>query len=625
MRASDLFRGRKFWPLFVTQFLGAFNDNLFKNALVFLIAFKGIQVVGMHSESLVALSGGLFILPFFLFSATAGQLADRYPKHKIVRLTKLWEILVMLLAAFGFYWQWYSLLLFVLFLMGMQSTFFGPVKYSLLPELLEEQELVGGNAYIEMGTFLAILLGTIAGGLMSALPNAEIWIIIGVLSVAVAGFVFSLWVPKVEAQSSALKISWDFFKPTLEILKISAKKKAVFYSLLAISWFWFLGAGILSLVPFYGKSTLGGNQQVVTFLLALFTLGIGLGSIICEKLSFDRVEIGLVPIGSLGISLFLFDLFSIIPSWDPRAGLMNISDLLSHSEGLRIMFDFFMFSLFGGFYIVPLYTLLQQRSEAGERSRVIAANNIFNALFMVISSLLLMAFYHWKLTNQQIFLMYGLLNLLVAFYVYFKVPEFTLRFWAWVLSHFLYRLKVFGWRHVPEKGPVLLVCNHQSFVDWLIISGAIKRPIRFVMYYKFLNIPFLKHFMKQAKVIPIAGKNEDLCILKQAFETMKESLSRGEVVCIFPEGNLTPDGQIKEFKKGVEKLLKELPVPVVPMALEGLWGGFFSRVNGKAFSVWPRWRHPVKLVVGRPLKPEGLTAKSLEAEVKKLFEVARTS
>jgi len=353
MSQFHLLKTRKFWPLFWTQFLGAFNDNFLKNAMVILITFKAVAVFGIPASQMVALAGGVFILPFFLFSATAGQLADKMEKSRLVRWIKLAEIGIMLLAAIGFLSEHFEFLLLVLFLMGLHSTFFGPIKYSILPQHLSEAELVEGNALVEAGTFLAILLGTIAGGVLVSTPNGAGVVSVGLTVVAIIGWLTSRSIPVAPAVAPELEVEWNVARPTLEIYRFTKKNRTVFLSILGISWFWFFGAAVLSLFPPYCKEVLHANQGVVTLFLATFSIGIGLGSMLCSRLSRGHLELGLVPLGSLGISIFVTDLYFVgTPAWalQAEAASVGVMSLLGNGSGWRILFDLLMLSVFSGFF-----------------------------------------------------------------------------------------------------------------------------------------------------------------------------------------------------------------------------------------------------------------------------------
>lgn len=627
-------KNKNFFALFTTQFLGALNDNILKNALVVLITYKGVTLWGFDTHSIVALAGGIFIAPFFLFSSIAGQLSDKYEKSKIIRLVKWFEVLIMAIAGYGFFTHHFSLLMFALFLMGLHSTFFGPIKYSIIPELVPENQLTSANAFIEIGTFLAILIGTILGGVSAGIPSGEKYIVITLISVAILGLISSYMVPAVPIADGSLRIGLNPLSQIWSTILLTRPVKAVFNSILGISWFWFYGAAILSILPVLTKDLLGGNEAVVTLFLATFTIGIALGAFLCERLSYERVEIGLVPWGSLGMTIFLADLAWVASTWVATTSsvaatsasdlpqLLTLNIFLAQPQALRIIFDLFMVAISGGVFTVPLYTLIQERSDRRIRSQVIASNNIMGALFMVTSSVLLMIFYSLKMTIPQILLSYAAMNLIASFYIYSIVPEFTLRFLSWVLARMIYRIRTSGLNNIPKEGAAVLVCNHVSFVDWLIIAAAIKRPVRFVMYYKFFKIPLIRYLFRHARVIPIAGQQEDPVLFNKAFEIVSSELRAGELVCIFPEGGITSDGEVKEFKRGIEHIVKRDAVPVIPLAIDGLWGSIFSRKWGRALKLkrLPRriWFF-VDVIIDKPIPAHIATAPALEKKVRELL------
>ncbi|MFT3757349.1 MFS transporter [Thauera sp.] len=585
---------RRFLPFFLTQFLGAFNDNFYKNALVVLITFQAARLTELSPGVLVNVAAGLFILPFLLFSAIAGQLADKYEKSSLIRWTKLLEIALMAIAALGFATMSLPLLLATLFLMGTQSAIFGPVKYAILPQMLEETELVGGNALVESGTFLAILLGTIAGGLLIEAPDGVAWVSAGTLAVAVLGYLSCRAIPPAAAVDPDMKLDWKPVSQTWQMIRFAAGERTVFLSILGISWFWFYGAMFLSQFPGFASTVLGGDEKAVTLLLAVFSLGIALGSLLCERMSGKQVEIGLVPFGSIGLTLFGLDL------WWASAGLeaagfaaagteagtamRPLSELLAEPAVWRILFDLVMLALCGGFFIVPLYALVQSRSAPSHRSRIIAANNILNSLFMVAAAGLGAVMLAAGASVPQLFLVTALLNAAVAIYIYTLVPEFLLRFIVWLLIHTVYRLRVEGIGQVPEKGPAVIVANHVSFVDALIIMAACRRPIRFVMDHRIFRWPILSFIFRTSRAIPIAPASEDRAMMERAFDEVARALEAGELVGLFPEGKISGDGEMSPFRPGIARIVARTPVPVVPMALRGLWGSFFSRKGGAAMT-----------------------------------------
>jgi 1-acyl-sn-glycerol-3-phosphate acyltransferase len=614
------FSSRGFWPFFHTQFFGAFNDNVLKNSLGILIAYRAYTLGGIPPEQMVSLCGGIFILPFFLFSAIAGQMADKYAKTTLIRIVKAIEVGIMGLALIGYVGEHILLLLLALFLMGCHSTLFGPVKYSILPHLLDPGELITGNAYVETGTFIAILLGSITGVELVSRFGGSWAAGLTVLAAAVTGLLISLALKPLPPVMPELKLNLNPVTTTVEVLRIAKKVESVFHSVLGISWFWFLGMALLSIFPVYCKDYLHAGESVVTLFLVLFSLGIGAGSLLCERLSFKRTELGLVPVGSLGLSLFTLDLFLAgHPQGLPSGALLSAGQFLSTPEGRRISLDVFLLAVSGGFFTVPLYTFIQQKSRRETRSRVIAANNILNALFMVVSALVLAGFYRFKLTYPQIFLALSVMNLAVAAYIYTLIPEFLLRLAAWSLSNLVYRLKVTGRENLPAEGPFVIACNHVTLVDGLVVASGCPRPARFVMYYQYFDLPIVSRIFRDGKVIPIAGANESLCVLKTAFDRIAAELQDGEVVCIFPEGRLTPDGTMQAFRPGIEKIVQRTPVPVVPACLNGLWGSYFSRrYKGREHRPFRRKWSRISLEFGKPIPPEEVTAERLFAVIREM-------
>ena len=442
-------------PFFMTQGLGAFNDNIFKNALAALLVFKGSQIAGLNTNQVVNLSAMVFILPFFLFSALFGQFADKYEKSVQIRRVKLLEIGIMLLATLAFWLNNLPLLLLVLFLLGLQSTIFGPIKYGILPQVLAREELVGGNALIEMGTFVAILAGTIAGPQLAGIETSwPYWVGVACLLVAVAGYRYSLKIPVAEAVSPDLKINWNIFSETVRNLQFLNQNRVVLNSVLGISWFWFFGAIFLVQIPAYSQYVLGGDADLMSTLLAIFIIGISTGSLLCERLSGNQVEIGLVPFGAIGLTLFGLDLYFASPV-SPGIDVSAL-DFLTNGANWRISFDLLLIGIFGGFYIVPLYALVQQRSSPNHRSRVIAGLNILNALFMVTAAVMAMLVLGPAgFSIPELFLITAILNAAVTIYIFTLVPEFLMRFLVWMLIHTIYRVSVKGIDNIPGEGPVI--------------------------------------------------------------------------------------------------------------------------------------------------------------------------
>lgn len=615
----QLLKQKRFSPFFITQALGAFNDNVYKNALFILFAYQLSSGAAEDVGLLINLSAIIFILPFFLFSATSGQLAEKYPKFLAIRRIKLLEIGIMLLACVGFYLQSIPFLLLILFLMGLQSTLFGPIKYGILPQYLQEKELVGGNALIEMGTFLAILIGTIVGGNLIAIDNFGPAIVcIVIVAIAIAGYLSARRIPSAEAVAPLLTINWNPVTETWRTFSFMTKNRTVFLSVLGISWFWFFGATILAQIPTYAKHTLGGEESVTTLLLTFFSLGIGIGSLICERLSGRKVEIGLVPLGAFGMTLFSIDLFFANHATGALPEL-SASEFLQHWSNWRVLIDASLIGAFGGLFIVPLYALIQQRCDRQYLSRVIAGNNILNAFFMVLSGTMAMILISFNVTVPEIILITGVLNVIVAIYIFTLVPEFIMRFLVWIMVNTLYRIKLKGLDKIPEDGACVLVCNHVSFMDALIIAGCCRRPVRFVMDHRIFKTPILSFIFRTAKAIPIASAKENPELMNQAFDKVAEYLEEGEVVCIFPEGKITSTGDMLPFRGGIDKIIQRTPVPVVPMALSGLWGSFFSRKDGPAMGTIPRrfWSK-IRFTIAEPVPADKATSNYL---FNKVFEL----
>ncbi|WP_293705788.1 MFS transporter [Stenotrophomonas sp. UBA7606] len=612
---------RRFLPFFIVQALGAFNDNIYRQAIIGLLFYLGVS--SEERTLYTNLAPALFILPYFLFSALAGQIAEKLEKQKLIVITTTMEIVVMSLAAVGFLTQNMPVLLVALFCTGLQSTLFGPVKYSVLPSILKPEELTGGNGLVEMGTSISILTGMIAGGMIFALAGTHGPIVaaVAIIALALIGNFTARMIPRVDAGAPDLKINWNPISESLAVLRLAKKQKAVRNAILGVSWFWFFGTVLTSQLPTYAVVNLGGDEVLYIFALALFSLGTGVGSLLCEKLSGRIVEIGLVPLGAFGMSAFLLDLYFARTGAVTVAGL-DVAGFVQQPGSCRIIIDLLGIGLFTGFFVVPLFALIQSRTPKSEMSRVFAALNIQNSGFIVLAAvlgLLSQRLLGWSI--PQVFLALAIANIVVAIYIFSIVPEFLMRFLSWVMVRSLYRLRVKGVEaNVPDEGAALIVCNHVSYMDALILSAVIPRPARFVMYYRIFNIPVMRWIFKTAKAIPIASPREDAALMQRAFDEVDAALAEGELVCIFPEGALTRDGEIAAFKSGVEKILARRPVPVVPMALKGMWASMWSRRDTRLgrMRVPRRFRAHIEVVAGPPVKGENTSAPALEAAVLRL-------
>jgi len=633
MSQYKLLEQRRFAPLFWTQFLGAANDNLFKFAFTLLATYHAAEWGGLEAKSVGFVIGAIFIAPFVLFSATSGQLADKLDKGRLMRFVKDLEIVIMVIAATGFLTHTGGLLYVAVFLMGLHSTLFGPVKYAYLPQHLTDAELTGGNGLVEMGTFVAILLGTMAGGILAGDLGSQ-YIAWSCLAVAVTGRAVAQFIPASPPPEPDLKINWNPFSETWHNLKIAARQKAVFNSLLGISWLWFFGSVFLTSFTPFSLEVLHGDENVVTLLLAVFSFGIGAGSLLCERLSGGKIEIGLVPFGSIGMTLFAVDLWLATYGFVPGTntfmgdwmtggpGLRPLGVFLADWHSWRVMADLFFVALFGGLFSVPLYALIQARAEPSHRARIIAANNILNALFIIVAALMSKALLDSGLSFPELFLVVGLMNAAVAGYIYMLVPEFLMRFICWLLIHTIYRLEKRGLENIHEKGPAVLVCNHVSFVDPLVILAASPRPIRFVMDHNIFKTPIVSFVFRTGKAIPIAPAKEDEKLLEEAYDRIAEALEAGELVAIFPEGRITDTGDLYPFKGGIKRIVERTPAPVVPLALKGLWGSFFSRRGGKAMTkpqlLVSNLFKRISLEAGGAVAPAAATPEGLQLEVQRM-------
>jgi len=616
----SLLSQRRFAPFFWTQFLGAFNDNLFKTALLVALTYDALSWTTIAPGLLNNLIPGLFILPYVIFSATAGQIADKVEKGRLARFVKLLEVGIMLIAGIGWMTHTLWLLIAAVVGMGVHSTLFGPVKYAYLPQHLKPEELVGGNGVIEMGTFVGILLGEVAGAMLVAYKPFGIELVAGAsLLMALTGLAASWRIPSSPAPAPELKINHNFLTESVRNLRFSAQNRTVFLSMLGNSWFWFYGALVLSQFPVYAKDYLHGDHSVFVLLLTVFSLGIGIGSLLCEKLSGRKVEIGLVPFGSIGLSLFGIDLYFASLGYTNTA-TVDAFALIALPGAPRILADLVLIGVFGGFFIVPLFALIQTRCDPKHVSRTIAGMNILNALFMVAAAGVAIVLLGQGFSIPQMFLVTALLNALVAIYIFSLVPEFLVRFLAWLLIHTVHRVATVDVERIPDEGPAVLVCNHVSYVDAIVIGAASPRPIRFVMDHRIFNMPLLGWIFRTAKAIPIAPAKEDPFLMERAFIDIAQALHEGDLVCIFPEGKLTSTGEMNEFRGGIAKIVERSHVPVIPMALRGLWGSVFTRDPGNLFerSFSRGWRSKLALAVGMPVAPKEATPEYLYEQVRVL-------
>jgi len=574
----QLFRSRRFLPLFVTVILGAANDNVFKNAMVILVLYFVAGQAPVGDTVLVTLALGLFILPFFLFSATAGQLADKFEKSRLIQWIKLAEIVIMALGAVGLALGNTPFLLAVLFLMGVQSSFFGPLKYSILPALLREDELIGGNALVEAGTFLAILVGTIAGGLLIALDNGVAIVAATVLGLAIVGWVGSLGIPRAQPPQPDLAINPNFLAETVRMVRRTTKVRAVFLSILGISWFWLIGATLLAQFPNYAKTVFNGDNYVVTFFLVLATVGIAAGSMLCNSLLKGEISARYVPVAALGITLFLGDLWLASP--DPRAftePAIVIAAFLAEPGTWRVIVDLLGVTVCGGIFSVPLYAIMQARSDAAERSRIIAGNNILNAAFMVVGSLIASAILLLGYTVPDIFLVLAIVNFGVAMYICKLLPETVIKAVFATILRFLYRVEVRGVDNYKAAGDrAVVVVNHVSFLDGLLIGALLPGKPTFAVNTEIAKKWWAKPLLSMVDVCALDPTNPRS--LKTLIKVVRDENRK---CVIFPEGRITVTGALMKIYEGPGLVADKADAPIVPVRIDGAQYSPFSRLKGK--------------------------------------------
>lgn len=572
---------RRFAPLFLTQFLGAFVDNVFRSALIILVTYHETLAQGYDKRLMVTLIGGLVILPFFLFSSLAGQLADRYEKSGLVIMIKTLEMGVMALGIYGLFSQSLMLLIFVLFLNMTQAAFFGPLKYSLLPVYLKGEEIITGNALIESSTFVAILLGSILGGISVALPHYRFHTISVILvTSSLLAWISSWYLPKASASDPHLKLNPNLYTTTLNIIQAAARERTLFLSIIGISWFWVVGGIFLTQITTYGKEVIGGNQYVATLFMILFTLGIGLGSFLCTALSKGKVDPRHIVWGAIGMTLFIFDLVAashLVDLTNPHS--IGISQFLFHSPHLgnnwRIIFDLIMIAVCGGLYTVPLYTLLQTESHLKFRSRTIAANNIMNSFFMVISTLVSMVLVAFHVSITNIFLITGLLNLYVMHRISRLVPESILQLFLQGLLKLLFRVEVKGMENFHASGKrTLIIANHSSFLDGMLIFSFIPDRLSFAIYSYYVNKWWIRIMKPSIHLFPLDPNNP------MATKHLIEFLRQDRKCLIFPEGRITVTGSLMKIYDGPGMVADRAGATILPIRIEGAQYSFFSHLRG---------------------------------------------
>ncbi len=573
-----LLKTRRFLPLFITQFLGAFNDNVFKNALVILVTYRLAESAGLNAQIVVTLAAGLFILPFFLFSATAGQLADKIEKSRLITAIKFAEIIIMILATIGFYLHSVPIMLIMLFLLGVQATFFGPVKYAILPVQLHADELIAGNGLIEAGTFLSILLGTIVGGVLILLPYGE-WIIsAALLMFAVGGFLSSLFIPNTNIDNPQLTIRYNFIRETIRVIQYSKQRWDIYLSIMGISWFWLVGAVFLAEIPVYAKDILHADEHVVTWFIAVFSIGIAIGSMLCNSLLKGRVHATYVPIGAIGMTIFAVDLYfaSRHGNFISTTKLMSIGQFLQTFAGWRISLDLWLLAICGGLYTVPLYAILQQRSDPNYRARVIASNNIINALFMVLAAVGTLIMLKLNYTVIDVFLTIAILNALVALYICRLLPDLLLKEILRLILKFVYRVEVSGIENYYQAGNrVVIIANHSSFLDAALLAAFLPDKFTFAVDTQISKKWWVKFFLRLVDAFPLDPTNPI------AIKSLIDYVKKDKKCVIFPEGRITVTGALMKIYEGPGLVADKANAMLLPICIQGAQYTPFSRLKGK--------------------------------------------
>jgi acyl-[acyl-carrier-protein]-phospholipid O-acyltransferase/long-chain-fatty-acid--[acyl-carrier-protein] ligase len=588
----SLFRTNRFMPLFQTQFLGAFNDNMLKNALVMLLTYRIAAASAASAQVLVTIAGSLLILPSLLLSATAGELADKFDKAKLTRIIKLVEIGIMAVAAGGFLAHSVPILFLALLGMGVHSTFFGPIKLALLPQHLREDELLGGNAYIEAGTFLAILLGTLAGGVLVLMPFGGWVIAIAVLAVALTGYVASRNIPPAPPADPALRLNWNIVRESWRLVNHARADRNVFLCILGVSWFWLVGATILSQVAPFVKLYLHAEAGAVTLLLTVFSVGVGIGSLLSNKLLRGQIQVTYVPAAALAITVFGVDLFLASRHAGGAAPLLPLAAFMHTAICWRVMFDVLMLAIAGGLYIVPLYAQLQHLAKPSHLARVIAASNIMSSLFMVAAALGTIVLLRLGFSIPRIFLAVSLANLAVAIYICRLLPDALLRSVLRALLAFLFRAEVKGMEHYSQAGErVLIVANHTSFLDALLIAAFMPEKLHFAVNSHIAKKWWMRPALKLVDAFPLDPANP------LATKSLIDLIKKDQKCMIFPEGRLTVTGALMKIYEGPGLIADKSGARLLPIRIDGAQYSKFSRLKGK---VRLRWFPKITLTVLPP-------------------------
>ncbi|WP_174254827.1 acyl-[ACP]--phospholipid O-acyltransferase [Acidisphaera sp. S103] len=583
----SLITSRRLGPLCLTQTCGAFNDNLVKNAMVVLAIFK----LGAGGAGLAAVAGALFIAPYALLSATAGQLADRFDKSRLIQATKAAEVVLMAAAAWAFAANSVPGLLAILFGLGVQATMFGPLKYGILPDLLRDEELIAGNGLIEASTFLAILAGTVAGGALALLDGGPLIVGAAGVGVSLLGLAAAFGVPRAPAADSSLRIGWNILRETISVTRQATANRSVWLSILGLSWFWAIGATLLSEFPTITRDALGADGHVVTLLLTMFAVGVGIGSMLCSRLLHGEVSARYVPFAAFGITVFTWDFGATVIS---AHGLISVSAILHAVAGWRMLIDLLLLAMCGGLYSVPLYAIVQEQSEPSHRARTIAANNIINAVFMVAGAVFVAGFSAAHVSSPRVLQVAAVANFAVAVWIVRLLPQTVFRAlfqWYFRLFHVT---RIEGLENLAHAGArSILVINHLSFLDGCLVAAFIPGDIVFAIdTEQARRFWFLKYILD---VFPVDPTNP------MAIRAMVKAVRDGRRLAIFPEGRITLTGALMKIYDGPGLIADRADAAIIPVRIDGLQFHKTSRMQGK---LKLRWFPHVSLTVLPPVRPE---------------------
>jgi acyl-[acyl-carrier-protein]-phospholipid O-acyltransferase/long-chain-fatty-acid--[acyl-carrier-protein] ligase len=573
-----LLTSRRFLPLFLSQFFGAFNDNVYKNGVLILISCKFAESLGVSRDLLTNIGAFLFILPFLIFSASAGQVADKYRKDYLVKLIQLMKIIVMMMGAYAIINEKIYLMFIVLFFLGVQSTFFGPLKFSIVPESLNEEELIAGNGLIESGTFLAILLGGILGAVLANLDGYPfLYLAAASLILSIMGWISSLYIPETKVCDPDLKFSFNIFKETLDIVNIAKKNHIVYLSILGTSWFWLIGATLLTQFPSYTREVIGGNDTIITVFLTTFSLGIGIGCMLCNKLLKGEISPTYVPLGILLITVFLLDLYFTSKGYNPNPHrLMTLLEFLGRGSSWRIIFDLFALSISSGLYIVPLYAIMQYHTKEKFRSRIIGASNVLNSLFIAVSAIVAFALFLLGFNVMGLFLFLAITNGFVALFICKILPDALIRSVLRMLLKTIYRVEVIGKENYYETGRrALIVANHTSFLDGVLLVAFLPEKVTFAISPIQARRWWIKPLLNLVSTYSINPAEP------MKTKTLIKDIRRGMKVVIFPEGRLTETGSLMKIYEGPGMIADRSDAMILPIRIEGAQYSIFSRLGGK--------------------------------------------